>query len=80
MNQDTAQRVDSKYLGIFLATNTSEGDAWNNYSHYLKTLNLVFSDLNLSGTYAYRRNLTFLYDATSSVNALNGIILETVNG
>jgi hypothetical protein len=41
MNQDTAQRVDSKYLGIFLATNTSEGDAWNNYSHYLKTLNLV---------------------------------------
>lgn len=72
-------RVDSKYLGIFLASNTSEGEAWNTSFTLSKNFKSSFADLNLSGTYAYG-NSTVLYDATSSVNASQWNNIETVNG
>lgn len=72
-------RIDSKYQGIYLATNTSEGKAWNTSFTLSKNFKSDFVDVSLQGTYAYGDSKV-LMDATSSVNASQWNFVETVKG
>ena len=73
-------RIDPTYQGIYLATNTSEGKAWNTSYTLSKTFK---TDDKLSvfvqGTYAYGES-TVLFDATSSQNSSQWNNIESVNG
>ncbi len=72
-------RIDPKYQGIYLATNTSEGDAWNTSFTLTKNFKSRLIDVNLQGTYAYGDS-NVIMDATSSVNASQWNFTETVRG
>jgi hypothetical protein len=72
-------RVDSKYLGVYLASNTSEGKAYNLSFTLTKNFRSDFIDANISGTYSYGKS-TVLLDATSSQNSSQWNNTETVNG
>ncbi|RTY76191.1 carboxypeptidase regulatory-like domain-containing protein [Flavobacterium sp. LS1R10] len=72
-------RVDSKYLGIYLASNTDEGKAYNVSFTLTKNFRSPFIDGNISGTYSYGKS-TVLLDATSSQNSSQWNNTETVNG
>lgn len=71
--------VDSKYEGIYLGSNTSEGKAYNVAFTLAKNFRSDFIDANISGTYSYGES-TVLMDATSSQNSSQWRNTETVNG
>ena len=72
-------RVDPTYLGVYLASNTSEGKAYNLAFTLTKNFKSDFIDANISGTYSYGKS-TVLLDATSSQNSSQWNNTETVNG
>jgi hypothetical protein len=72
-------RVDNSYLGIYLASNTDEGKAYNLAFTLSKNFRSDFIDGNISGTYSYGKS-TVLVDATSSQNSSQWNFTETVNG
>ena len=72
-------RVDSKYEGIYLGSNTSEGKAYNMAFTLTKNFRSDFIDANISGTYSYGKS-TVLMDATSSQNSSQWRNNESVNG
>lgn len=72
-------RVDNTYLGVFLASNTSEGSAYNYSFTLAKNFRSDFIDGSISGTYSYGKS-TVLVDATSSQNSSQWNFTETVNG
>ncbi|MFV8371509.1 TonB-dependent receptor [Flavobacterium sp. LB2P6] len=72
-------RVDQSYLGIYLASNTDEGKAYNLAFTLTKNFRSDFIDANISGTYSYGKS-TVLLDATSSQNSSQWNNTETVNG
>jgi len=72
-------RVDNIYQGIYLASNTSEGKAWNASYTLSKTFTTDKLDLFVQGTHAYGES-TVLFDATSSQNSSQWNNIETVNG
>ncbi|TDE31671.1 MULTISPECIES: carboxypeptidase regulatory-like domain-containing protein [Flavobacterium] len=72
-------RVDPSYLGIYLASNTDEGTAYNLAFTLTKNFRSDFIDANISGTYSYGKS-TVLMDATSSQNSSQWNNTETVNG
>jgi len=74
-----AGRVDPVYQGIYLASNTSEGKAWNSSYSLSKTFTADRLSLYVQGTHAYGES-TVLFDATSSQNSSQWNSIETVNG
>ena len=72
-------RLDPVYQGIYLASNTSEGEAYNTSVTLSKLFTTDKLSLNLQGTYAYGKS-TVLFDATSSQNSSGWNNIETVNG
>ncbi|TDD78344.1 TonB-dependent receptor [Flavobacterium caseinilyticum] len=72
-------RVDNSYLGVYLASNTDEGKAYNVAFTLAKNYRSEFIDANISGTYSYGKS-TVLVDATSSQNSSQWNFTETVNG
>jgi hypothetical protein len=72
-------RVDQRYQGIFLGSNTSEGKSHNISFTLTKNFRSDFIDANVSGTYSYGKS-TILMDATSSQNSSQWNNIETVNG
>ena len=72
-------RVDNVYQGVFLASNTSEGAAWNTSFTLTKLFKSEKIDATIQGTYAYGES-TVLFDATSSQNSSQWNNIETVNG
>jgi hypothetical protein len=49
-----ASRVDDKYLGIYLGSNTSEGKAYNLAFTLAKNFRSEFIDGSISGTYLWK--------------------------
>jgi CarboxypepD_reg-like domain/TonB dependent receptor len=76
---NASARINPKYDGIYLASNTSEGKAWNTSFTLAKNYISSFIDVNVSATYAYGES-TVLFDATSSQNNSQWRFIETVNG
>lgn len=76
---DGNTRVDQRYQGIFLGSNTSEGKSHNISFTLTKNFRSDFIDANVSGTYSYGKS-TILMDATSSQNRSQWENVETVNG
>ena len=74
-----AGRIDPVYQGIYLASNTSEGKAWNASYTLSKTFKTDKLDVFVQGTHAYGES-TVLFDATSSQNSSQWNNIETVNG
>jgi hypothetical protein len=72
-------RVDNTYQGIYLASNTNEGQAYNTSVTLSKLFTTDKLTVNVQGTYAYGRS-TVLFDATSSQNSSQWNNIETVNG
>ena len=72
-------RIDNTYQGIYLASNTSEGKAWNTSYTLSKTFYSNRLDVFVQGTHAYGES-TVLFDATSSQNSSQWNNIETVNG
>ena len=72
-------RVDQRYLGIYLGSNTSEGKSHNLSFTLTKNFRSDFIDANVSGTYSYGKS-TVLMDATSSQNSSQWRNVENVNG
>ncbi|MEM0576243.1 TonB-dependent receptor [Flavobacterium polysaccharolyticum] len=72
-------RVDPIYSGIYLASNTKEGTAYNYSFTLAKNFRSDFIDGSISGTYSYGKS-TVLMDATSSQNVSQWEFTETVNG
>ncbi|MBP4139721.1 TonB-dependent receptor [Flavobacterium geliluteum] len=72
-------RLDPSYLGVYLASNTSEGKAYNLAFTLTKNFRSDFIDGNISGTYSYGKSTTIM-DATSSQNSSQWNNTETVNG
>lgn len=72
-------RVDNTYQGVYLASNTSEGKAWNASYTLSKTFVTDKLDVFVQGTHAYGES-TVLFDATSSQNSSQWNNIETVNG
>ena len=72
-------RIDNTYQGIYLASNTSEGKAWNTSYTLSKTFVSDKFDVYVQGTHAYGES-TVLFDATSSQNSSQWNNIETVNG
>lgn len=72
-------RIDNTYQGIYLASNTSEGKAWNTSYTLSKTFYTDRLDIFVQGTHAYGKS-TVLFDATSSQNSSQWNNMETVNG
>lgn len=72
-------RIDNTYQGIYLASNTSEGKAWNSSYSLSKTFTIDRLSLFVQGTHAYGES-TVLFDATSSQNSSQWNNIETVNG
>lgn len=72
-------RIDNTYQGIYLASNTSEGKAWNTSYTLSKTFISDRFDVYVQGTHAYGES-TVLFDATSSQNSSQWNNIETVNG
>lgn len=72
-------RVDNTYQGIYLASNTSEGKAWN--AAFTLTRNFIGDkfEANVQATYSYGES-TVLFDATSSQNSSQWNNIETVRG
>jgi hypothetical protein len=72
-------RVDPSYLGVYLASNTNEGKAYNLAFTLTKNFRSEFIDANISGTYSYGKS-TSIMDATSSQNSSQWNNTETVYG
>lgn len=72
-------RLDPSYLGVYLASNTKEGKAYNLAFTLTKNFRSDFIDGNISGTYSYGKSTTIL-DATSSQNSSQWNNTESVNG
>ena len=72
-------RLDPVYQGIYLASNTNKGEAYNTSVTLSKLITTDKLTVNLQGTYAYGRS-TVLFDATSSQNSSQWNNIETVNG
>ena len=72
-------RVDPTYAGIYLASNVSEGKAYNYSFTLAKNFRSDFIDGSISGTYSYGKS-TVIADATSSTNTSQWEFTETVNG
>lgn len=74
-----AGRIDPTYQGIYLASNTSEGSAWNTSYTFSKTFTTDRMDIFVQGTHGYGES-NVLFDATSSQNSSQWNNIETVNG
>ena len=72
-------RLDPVYQGIYLASNTDKGEAYNTSVTLSKLFTTDKLNVNVQGTYAYGRS-TVLFDATSSQNSSQWNNIETVNG
>jgi hypothetical protein len=72
-----ASRVDDKYLGIYLGSNTSEGKAYNLAFTLAKNFRSEFIDGSISGTYSYGKSTVL---PTSSQNSSQWNNTESVNG
>jgi hypothetical protein len=75
----TNPRIDGTYNRITLASNTSEGYAWNTSYTFSKTFTTDRMDVFVQGTHAYGDSKV-LFDATSSQNSSQWRNIETVNG
>ena len=71
--------MDPVYQGIYLASNTNKGEAYNTSVTLSKLITTDKLTVNLQGTYAYGQS-TVLFDATSSQNSSQWNNIETVNG
>lgn len=71
--------VDSRYQGIYLASNKKAGSAWNTNLTLTKYFTSDFIDANISATYSYGESNVWM-DATSSQNSSQWAFMETVNG
>lgn len=71
--------IDTKYQGIYLASNSSDGKSWNTAFTLTKNFTSSFIDANISATYSYGES-TVLFDATSSQNSSQWRFMESVNG
>lgn len=72
-------RLDPSYLGVYLASNTSDGKAYNLAFTLTKNFRSDFIDGNISATYSYGKSTTIM-DATSSQNSSQWNNTESVNG
>lgn len=72
-------RIDPTYQGIYLASNTSEGTAWNTSYSLSKTFRTDRLNVFVQGTHAYGES-SVLFDGTSSQNSSQWNNIETVNG
>ncbi|MEA1787245.1 TonB-dependent receptor [Arenibacter sp. GZD96] len=72
-------RVDNTYDGIYLASNTGEGDSWNAAFTLTKNFYSDFFNATVQGSYSYGESNVF-FDGTSSINASQWINIESVNG
>ncbi len=72
-------RVDSTYDGIYLASNTGEGESWNAAFTLTKNFYSDFFNASVQGSYSYGES-TGLFDGTSSINASQWINIESSRG
>ncbi|MDP5044178.1 MAG: TonB-dependent receptor, partial [Leeuwenhoekiella sp.] len=72
-------RVDNTYTGIFLGTNTSEGNSYNLSGTLTKNFYGSKVDVTSQVSYSYGDSKG-IFDATSSQNSSQWNNLETVNG
>lgn len=72
-------RVDTAYDGIYLASNTGEGESWNAAFTLTKNFYSDFFNASLQGSYSYGESKG-LFDATSSINASQWINIESTRG
>ena len=73
------QRVDETYEGIFLISNTNQGEAVNASATLAKTFYSSMVDIRTSATYSYGKSTT-VFEGTSSQNISNWAFNESVNG
>ncbi len=73
------ESVDRTYGGIFLISNTNEGESYNASVTLTKNVFSTLVDVRSSATYSYGRS-TVLFEGTSSQNISNWTFNESVNG
>lgn len=71
--------VDDTYEGIFLISNTNQGEAINASTTLAKTYYSSNVDVRASATYSYGKSTT-VFEGTSSQNISNWAFNESVNG
>ncbi len=71
--------VDDTYGGIFLISNTNEGESFNTSATLSKNFYSSKVDVRSSATYSYGRSTT-VFEGTSSQNISNWAFNESVNG
>ncbi len=71
--------IDDTYEGIFLISNTNDGEAFNTSATLSKNFYSTKVDVRASATYSYGRSTT-VYEGTSSQNISNWAFNESVNG
>ncbi|NAS31192.1 TonB-dependent receptor plug domain-containing protein [Flavobacteriaceae bacterium R38] len=72
-------RIDNTYQGIFLISNTNQGNSWNTSFTLSKNFYSNLIDVTAQGTYSYGDS-NVLFDGTSSQNISNWAFNESVNG
>jgi hypothetical protein len=75
----SGNRLDATYQGVYLASNTNKGEAYNASVTLSKLFTTDKLTLNVQGTYSYGKS-TVLFDATSSQNSSQWRNIETING
>ncbi len=73
------ESVDDTYQGIFLISNTNEGESYNASLTLRNNFYSTKVDVRSSATYSYGRSTT-LFEGTSSQNISNWAFNESVNG
>ncbi|WP_299764177.1 carboxypeptidase regulatory-like domain-containing protein [uncultured Dokdonia sp.] len=71
--------IDDTYEGIFLISNTNDGEAYNVSGTITKNFYSSKVDVRSSATYSYGRSTT-VFEGTSSQNISNWAFNESVNG
>ena len=71
--------IDDTYEGIFLISNTNDGEAFNTSATLSKNFYSTKVDVRASATYSYGRSTT-VFEGTSSQNISNWAFNESVNG
>lgn len=71
--------IDDTYEGIFLISNTNDGEAFNAAGTLTKNFYSTKVDVRASATYSYGRATT-VFEGTSSQNISNWAFNESVNG
>ncbi len=73
------QEVDDTYGGVFLISNTNDGESYNVSSTITKNFYSSKVDVRSSATYSFGRSTT-VFEGTSSQNISNWAFNESVNG